>query len=80
MISVYILQSEKDNGYYIGITKDIEKRLKAHNNKEVQSTKNRAPFNVVHFEEFQNYYEARNREKEIKSYKGGNNFHKLIGK
>lgn len=36
---VYLLQSLKDDSYYIGQTDNIDKRLKKHNNKEVKSTK-----------------------------------------
>ncbi|MBI2012255.1 GIY-YIG nuclease family protein [Candidatus Daviesbacteria bacterium] len=75
---VYILRSMKDNGYYIGICKDIVKRLEKHNKGGVRSTKNRKPFKVIYSEEFDNYSLARIREKELKSYKGGNKFRSLI--
>lgn len=45
---VYIIQSEKDNSYYTGISKDIEKRLKAHNsNKGAKRTKGRGPWVII---------------------------------
>lgn len=78
MVWVYILQSKLDQGFYLGITKDIENRLKKHNFGKVRSTKNRRPFEVVYTEMCENYEKARNREIEIKSYKGGNEFRKLI--
>ena len=31
MYYVYILQSRRDNGYYIGYTADLKQRLKEHN-------------------------------------------------
>ena len=31
MFFVYILQSEKDGGFYIGYTSDLDKRLQQHN-------------------------------------------------
>ncbi|MCK9244949.1 MAG: GIY-YIG nuclease family protein, partial [Candidatus Marinimicrobia bacterium] len=31
MYFVYILQSQKDQGFYIGFTSNLEKRIKEHN-------------------------------------------------
>lgn len=56
-----------------------EKRLEKHNKGAVKSTKNRRPFKLIYKEKFKNYKDARIREKEIKSYKGGNKFKELIG-
>lgn len=78
MIYVYIIKSLKDLGYYIGISQDLDKRLKKHNKGGVYSTKTRRPFKVEYFEEYNSYGEARIREKELKSYKGGFKFKKLI--
>ncbi len=78
MIYVYILRSLIDNGYYIGISKDLNKRLIKHNKGGVYSTERRKPLELIYSEKFNNYFEARAREKEIKSYKGGNSFKKLI--
>jgi len=78
MTFVYVLESLKDKGYYVGICKDLSKRLAKHNNGGVRSTKNRKPFKLIYTERFENYLSARIREKEIKSYKGGNKFKKLI--
>ena len=79
MVYLYVIQSMLDKGYYIGITKDIESRLKKHNAGFVFSTKKRKPFLLVHKESFEDYSQARVREKQIKSYKGGNSFKELIG-
>ncbi len=78
MVVVYILQSHKDHGYYIGITKNIDLRIKKHNAGQVFSTKSRKPWKIVLTEEFINYKEAREREIELKSYKGGIQFKELI--
>jgi putative endonuclease len=78
MIDVYILKSIKDGGYYIGISKDVIKRLEEHNNGKTISTKNRRPFILVYKEQFLNYSEARKREIQIKSYKGGNKFREIV--
>ena len=76
---VYILRSLKDGEFYIGISKDPITRLREHNRGETKSTKNRVPFVLIYKEKFNSYKDARIREKQIKSYKGGNSFKKLIG-
>ena len=78
MVFVYILKSLKDNGFYVGISKDIDSRLIKHNRGSVSSTSKRRPFQLIYNESFANYSSARLREKEIKSYKGGLKFKELI--
>ena len=78
MYFVYIIQSLKDRKYYIGSTSNIELRLKFHNSGRQRSTKHRIPFVLVYSESFQNRSEAEKREKQIKSYKGGEAFKKLL--
>ena len=63
---VYILLSRKDGNLYVGQTSDIEKRLRAHNEGRVQSTKHRGPLQLVHFEEFGSRGEAMKRERWLK--------------
>ena len=75
---VYILQSEKDGGYYIGETHDVTARLIFHNEGLQRSTKVRIPFRLVHVEELPDRHAALKREKEIKGYKGGKSFKRLI--
>jgi len=77
---VYILQSAKDLKYYIGSTSDIKARLEYHNAGKQRSTKNRIPFILVFKEEHTSKLSALVREKQIKSFKGGMAFKKLIGK
>ena len=77
---VYILQSQKDLRHYIGSTADIATRLAYHNEGKQRSTKNRIPFILIYLEELSTKEEALFREKQIKSYKGGQAFKKLIGK
>ncbi len=78
MIYVYVLQSLTDQGHYIGICKDLEVRLSKHNAGGVRSTSKRRPFKLVYSEIYENYGQARQREKELKSYKGGNKFKELV--
>jgi putative endonuclease len=64
---VYILRSEKDNGLYIGCTNDLKRRFAEHNDQKSLSTKNRAPFVLIHYEAFLLNSDARAREKYLKS-------------
>ncbi len=59
---LYILQSTKDFGYYIGITDNLEKRLKEHNQGKTKSIKNRIPFILKYSEKYKTNTEARKRE------------------
>jgi putative endonuclease len=75
---VYILQSLKDGRYYIGETSDVQARLAFHNAGKQRSTRNRIPFILVFTKEYETRELALDREKQIKSWKGGQAFHKLI--
>ena len=75
---VYILKSLKDHKYYIGSSADVHKRLDYHNAGKQRSTKYRTPFKLIYFEECISKIEALNREKQIKGFKGGEAFKKLI--
>jgi putative endonuclease len=75
---VYILQSTKDNRYYIGETTNVAARLIFHNDGKQRSTKSRVPFRLVLTEEYPTREQALKREKQIKSWKGGLAFKKLI--
>ncbi len=79
MYFVYILQSKKDKSFYIGQTGDLDARLMRHNLGTVKSTRSKVPHEIIYKEAFRTRGEAMRREKEIKSYKGGNAFKKLLG-
>jgi len=64
---VYVLQSEKDNQFYVGYTKDLKERLKLHNDGHVQSTKNRKPVVLIYCEFCLNQQDATHREKYLKT-------------
>jgi len=68
---VYILKSTRDNKLYIGQTNNLEDRLARHNSGKVTATKNRRPLFVVHKEAYPSRTEAMQREKYLKSLKGG---------
>ncbi len=74
----YILQSLKDYKYYIGSTSDVQSRLNFHNAGLQRSTRSRIPFKLVLFEKYNSKEDALQREKQIKSWKAGEAFHRLI--
>lgn len=79
MYQVYILQSIIRQKYYIGHTKNIENRLYKHNKGLIKSTKYGKPWKLVLVESYKTRAEAYKRELEIKNYKGGIKFKKLLG-
>ncbi len=78
MYQVYILKSDAYARYYIGHSKDLVMRLKAHNSGKVRSTKAYRPWKIVYSEVCKDKHMAYSREFQIKSYKGGEAFKKLI--
>ena len=78
MFSTYILQSQNSGRYYIGHTENIPKRLLRHNNGQVSATRNKGPWVLVYFENFNSRIEANQRELEIKSMKSKIYIEKLI--
>jgi putative endonuclease len=78
MFYVYILKSLRDEKYYIGHTKNLQQRIEDHNRGKSPSVRSRAPFFLVYQEECPSRAQAMQREKQIKAYKGGNAFEKLI--
>ncbi len=75
---IYILWSNTLRRYYIGSTGDIEKRLREHNRGKSTFTEKGVPWNLVYKESRRTKKEAWNREMEIKRYKGGLQFKRLI--
>jgi putative endonuclease len=67
----YILKSLKDQGIYIGSTRNLTDRYYSkHLKGRVQSTKSRLPLMLIYFEEFDSYSEAYKREKYLKTGAG----------
>ena len=79
MFSTYILKSIVKEWYYIGHCLDITSRLSYHNSGRVKSTKHYRPFVLVYQEQFLTKGEAFKREQQIKRYRHGDAFKKLIG-
>ena len=68
MFCMYILQSLKDNRFYIGHTNNLSKRLERHNRRLVRSTKHRKPFRLVYKEDFETKQQAYKRELQGQKY------------
>jgi len=66
----YVLQSGKDGKLYTGFTKDLKLRIEQHNKGQVESTKERRPFNLVYYEACLNRDDATRRERYLKTYHG----------
>jgi len=67
---VYVLQSIKNQGLYIGYTNDLKKRLQKHNRGLNFSTKSYMPWQLIHYEAYLNEKDARRREKYLKTNQG----------
>ena len=66
---VYILQSQKDNSYYIGYSQNPESRLKKHNNANTGYTSSKKPWKLEYTEKYETKTLAIKREKYIKKQK-----------
>ena len=74
----YVLYSEVNNRHYIGSTEDARRRLKEHSAGETRSTKSGRPWILVYLERFETRSDAIKRENNIKRYKGGKAFKRLL--
>ena len=70
MYYIYVLQSEKDNNFYVGYTANLKERLKLHNDGKIKSTKGRRPFKLIYYEACLEQKDALKREKYLKSNYG----------
>jgi putative endonuclease len=79
MYFVYVLQSIKDNSYYIGYTSDIQKRLWEHNFGRTGYTSLKRPWKLIYKEEYKTMKEAVRRERHLKKIKNINYLKNLLG-
>ncbi len=78
MIYVYALKSTTRNYIYVGMTADINDRLKRHNSGYEKTTRSYRPFDLIYLEQFESRKEARVKEKYLKSGVGKEYLRKLI--
>ena len=74
---VYMLFCDEKT-YYVGITTDLNKRIREHKNKESFFTKKFSNLKLVYCERYKNQTEAAQREKQIKGWSRAKK-HMLIG-
>ena len=67
---IYVLISKDNLHHYVGLTKDVGRRLQEHNSGKSKSTKPYLPWSIVYIESFGSRLEARKREKYLKSCAG----------
>jgi len=60
----------KDQSLYIGYTTDLKARLDKHNRGLNFSTKNKAPWKLIHYEAYRNEKDAKRREGYLKTSQG----------
>ena len=63
----YAIKSEKDDRIYVGMTADVERRLKEHISGYVKSPKGYLPWKLIFVKEIKGRIEARRLEKYYKS-------------
>ena len=75
---VYALRSEKDGSLYIGISKNPQERLTAHNQRKTSSNRSKVPLKIIFTEQCEGYEQAREREKYWKSGSGREKLRRII--
>ncbi len=63
MYYTYVLQSDKDDRFYTGFTKDLKLRFERHGKGLVESTRDRRPLRLVYYEACCHQDDAIKREK-----------------
>lgn len=69
MAFIYILQSQKNNRYYIGSTIDVKNRYKRHIDGRVKATRYLRPLKLVFYQRFNTIRKARQIEYKLKKLK-----------
>ena len=75
---VYIIQSQKDESYYIGSTRDLDDRLQRHNKGRTKYTKVKGPWKLAFSEQHPDRSSAMKRELEIKRHKSRKYIESLV--
>lgn len=63
----YVLQSKKNREFYTGVTNNLKKRIKEHNNGSVTSTRYKRPLQLIYFEACENKADVFRRERYLKT-------------
>ncbi|MCL4790275.1 MAG: GIY-YIG nuclease family protein [Verrucomicrobia bacterium] len=73
MFYVYVLQSDADQGLYIGLTADLRRRYHEHQAGDAKATAHRGPWVLICYEAYLEEADASGRERYLKSG-GGRRF------
>ena len=66
-VYVYVLRIQRDGQFYVGFTGDLKRRFKEHNVGRVDSTRSRAPLDLIYSEACRDERDATQREKYVKT-------------
>lgn len=75
---VYLLQSKKNNQFYIGYTSNLKRRLIEHNDGENFSTKSARPWDLIFFEGYRDDNDAKRRERYLKTNEGSKALKRMV--
>jgi predicted GIY-YIG superfamily endonuclease len=78
MYYTYILQSQKDRTFYVGVTDDLRKRIREHNSGKTRYTSSRMPYELIWYCAFMDKKRAYDFEKYLKSGSGNAFFKKRL--
>jgi putative endonuclease len=70
MFFVYVIRSDINGHFYVGMTADVDKRIVKHNDGSTRSTKPYRPWQLFFCERYDSRTEARKREVYLKSGTG----------
>ncbi|WP_372949967.1 GIY-YIG nuclease family protein [Mariniphaga sp.] len=76
--TVYILESELDESFYIGYSSNLEQRMQYHNSGKSRYTSKKMPWKLVYSESFDSRTEALKREKFLKKQRNREFYKRLI--
>lgn len=78
MYYIYVLLNETKTRTYTGVSAQVEKRLKEHNDGKVKSSRPYRPYRIAYTEAFQTLSEARQAERFYKSTGGRRKLKQLL--
>jgi putative endonuclease len=67
---VYVLRSLRDDGFYIGYTSNLRRRLRQHSEGNSLATSYRRPWKLIYYEAYLEQADALGRERYLKSGAG----------
>ena len=70
MFYVYVLRSASDDGFYIGYSANLRKRIREHKQGLAFATSFRGPWRLIYYEAYLNQHDALGRERYLKSGSG----------